>query len=250
MLEDRPASIAPKVLIWDVESSKMLVQTYSLKVKGYLHHQDIVRNWNLLGASWKWWGDSKCPAISVRPEDTTDDYEVVSYLHAVLTEADVLAGHNSDKFDLKKFNTRALFHGFSHIGPKVLIDTLKLSRANLDLPSHALGYINKFLGIRQKAESPDWDKVMAGDVNELRKMRYYNKDDVLSTEELLNILIRYSKVDLNKISPVRDVKGAAVHTCPSCQSPRLRTDKPIFNKKGKLSGHLFQCLDCQRWNQK
>lgn len=228
----------------------MLVKSYTLGVKGYLHHSSIVKPWNILGASWGWLDKEEIKSVSVSARDTTNDYEVVSILHTVLSEADILAGHNSDKFDLRKFNTRALFYGFQPIAPKPSIDTLKVVRKHLDLPSYSLAYINKYFGIEEKTESPDWDLVMAGDEDELRKMRWYNRGDVISTKALINKVRGFLRIDLNKITPIRDVLGEIVHLCPSCQSPQLRQDKPVYRKNGSLAGHLYQCIDCGRWNQK
>ena len=40
-----------------------------------------------------------------------------------MSEADILIGHNIDKFDIKKLNTRFLFHGLEPIGKKQTIES-------------------------------------------------------------------------------------------------------------------------------
>ncbi len=204
----------------------------------------------MLSAAWKWHGLEGARCVSVRPESPFDDREVVETLHEVLSQADVIVGHNQDKFDLKKFNTRALFHGLSHIGPKIQVDTLKIARAHLDLPSYSLYYISGYFGIGIKLDSPDWDKVLDGDLEEIKRMRTYNMGDVNVTDLLFTLLRRFMKIDLNKVSPVKDVVGVMVHKCPSCQSDYLRQDKAVYKKNGSLAGHLYQCFDCSRWSQR
>lgn len=252
MITIRSAQPKLKILTADVECTPMTVKTYSLKVNGYISPKAIVSDWNLLGAAWKWLGEDRCPAISVSHRDTSNDYEVVGALHNVISEADMIIGHNFDKFDLKKFNTRCLKHGIPPVPPKRIYDTLKKSRKYFDLPSHSLYYVCKFLGLDPKDEAPDWDKVMAGDVEEIRKMRTYNRQDVISNEQLY-LKIRafdHQHPDLNGFHPIRDTLGEKVHVCPNCLSPNLRNDSPVYNKRGKLVRYLYQCLDCNRWSYK
>ncbi len=248
-------AVGPKVLIWDIETSSidLLVRQYDLKSFAGRHDPSkIVRDWVMLGASWKWHGSPHVKSVSVSSKDTANDYEVVSILHTVLDEADILVGHNSDAFDLKKFNTRAIKYGFSPIAPKKSYDTLKIARKYFRFTSNKLRYVADYLGLEAKDESPDWDKCLLGDENELRYMRQYNRQDVITTEQVFDKLRSYHNTgpDLNTIRPMVDVLDKPVHTCPACQSPDLRRDKPKFNKSGKLVGYLYQCLSCERWSQK
>ena len=103
---------------------------------------------------------------------------VIKTLHDVLSEADIIIAHNGDKFDSKKFNTRAIAYGLPPIEPKKSVDTLKIARRRFAFTSNKLSYLAKFLGVESKDESPDWDKVLAGDEQELRYMRQYNRKEV------------------------------------------------------------------------
>jgi len=211
----------PKILIWDIETTDMelSVRTYGLKsYTNYHHYKTIKRDWSILGAAWKFLDDPVIRCISVNPNDVFNDTHVVDILRTVLEQADILIGHNSDKFDLKKFNARALYHSMPPIPKKQSIDTLKQARKIAAFSANNLGYLNKYLGITQKEHAPDWQAVMDGDADELRKMREYNKNDVIATEALYKRLRPYmgNHPNLNVYMDVKDTANDAVILCPKC----------------------------------
>ena len=123
----------PKILFWDIETTdlELAIRTYGLKnYTKYFNHKTIKRDWTMLGASWKFKGDMRPSVVSVKASDPFNDEGVVRVLYQVLQEADVLVGHNSDRFDLKKFNTRALHYGLAplHIRTQQTVDTLKIAK--------------------------------------------------------------------------------------------------------------------------
>lgn len=214
----------PKTLIWDVECSTMRVEmeTYDLSVRhrSRLNDADITRDWIMLGAAWKWLGDDNISVVSVSPKDPLNDYEVIRKLYNAIDEADILVGHNSDSFDLKKFNTRALRYRMPPILKRQSVDTLKLARQHFKFSSNKLRYVAKFLGVEDKDESPDWPKCLAGDADELRYMRQYNKQDVITTEQVYLELRGYHErhPDANRYHEITDIEGKPVHLCPKCSS--------------------------------
>jgi DNA polymerase III epsilon subunit-like protein len=167
-------------------------------------------------------------------------------LHAILDQADIIIGHNSDRFDIRKFNARAIKHGFTPIGKKVTIDTLKLARRTFDFTSNTLGYLATYLGVGHKENRPDWDAILNGDSEAIAYMRMYNKQDVVVTEQVYKKLMGWHEghPDLNKIYPVRDTAGHAVLLCPTCQSPNTIKDGCSYTLKGKKQRH--QCTSCGR----
>lgn len=240
-------SPGPKILIWDVETSYMLLRGYDMFPKHGYSLDAIERDWIMLGASWKWLGDVSTKSVSVSPKRPESDYEVISMLHTVLSEADILIGHNADGFDYKKFNARAIVHGFDPICPKKTVDTLKLARRYFKFTSNKLRYIARVLGVEDKDESPEWAKCIAGDPEALRYMRQYNRQDVITTEQVYLKLRGYHNThpDLNKISPIRDVIGEEVHACPKCQSTHVQSRGKSSANKSK-----YQCMDCRGWHSK
>lgn len=236
-----------KFLLFDIETSTISVKydTYELRTKrGYLNPNVIKRDWIILGAAWKYLGDDTINCISVSPKSPLNDYGVVKTLHKILSEADVVCGHNSDKFDIKKINTRFLYYDLPPIGKKLQIDTLKLAKRYFSITSNSLSYIADFLNISKKGNSPDWSKVIEGDEEEIRKMRIYNKQDVKVLEEVYLKLRKFdvNHPDLSLITPVRDIEGNIIHSCKICNSVHVIKNGKIYYPRSVRQRYL--CKDC------
>lgn len=235
-----------KTLFWDVETTdlELAIRTYQLKNRiSYFNHKDIKRDWTMLGAAWKFQGDKNPTAISVSSRNPLDDELVIRHLHDVLSEADTIIGHNSDNFDIKKFNTRAIQYGLSPLSPKTQIDTLKIARKYFKFTSNTLSYICNYLGIHAKNESPDWDACINGCPDNLRYMREYNKDDVICTEQLYDKLMAWHHTHPNVSEPVRDIEGNTMPTCKKCGSANLKKNGTNMLHSGRKRQKLT-CLDC------
>jgi hypothetical protein len=118
-----------KILLWDIETSTidLHIRQYDLTSRKGRHHYDTIhRDWNILGAAWKFLGDSSVRCVSVSSQNPTNDEYVVKKLHEVLTGVNILIAHNGDAFDLKKYNARALFYDLPPINHIHTIDTLKV----------------------------------------------------------------------------------------------------------------------------
>ncbi len=238
-----------KILIWDVETStlNLSIDTYSLKnYTKYYNPDDITRDWVMLGAAWKPLGEQvRC--VSVSSKDPLNDYMVIKTLHEQLEAADILVGHNADRFDIRKFNTRALLYDLPPITKKKTIDTLKIAKKYFGFTSNKLSFIAKHLKLdMQKDESPDWGKILAGCPDELAYMRKYNKKDVCVNELIYLKLRPYidNHPNVNIYSPQAEQRKGC---CPSCGSHD--TYKKGFRRSettGKITGQRMRCKSCNR----
>ena len=236
-----------KMLVWDIESSSIdiLHRQYDLTVNTKrFRPEEIVRDWNIFSVAWKFIGHDKVNCVSVSSKNPTNDLEVVKMFHSVLMEADILIGHNSDAFDLKKFNARAIYHGLSPVPPKQQIDTLKEARKHFKFTSNKLSYLAHFLGIDAKDDSPDWNKIIEGDSEELSTMREYNKKDVIVTEQLYFKLQPWMKTHPNVsiYSPIKDIEGNKLISCPKCNSMDYSLTGFHYLKSGKKQ--RYKCCGC------
>lgn len=239
-----------KMLVWDIESSSIdiLHRQYDLTVNTKRFRPDeIVRDWNIFSIAWKFIGNDRVSCVCVSSKNPTNDYEVVKQFHSILIEADILIGHNSDAFDLKKFNARAIYHGLPPIPKKQQIDTLKEARKYFKFTSNKLSYLADYLGISSKDDSPDWNKILDGDINELATMREYNKKDVIVTEQLYHKLVSWMNTHPNVsiYSPLKDIEGKVILSCPKCNSVNYKRNGYSYGKTGKKQ--RYQCLDCDGW---
>jgi len=105
-----------KVIFWDVETSPALVWTFQT-YKPRISHEFVEKPWSILCVCWRVQGERKVHSLSLTDypktykNDYLDDYELCRDLREVLQDADVLVAHNGDKFDLKMFNARLMYHG-------------------------------------------------------------------------------------------------------------------------------------------
>lgn len=238
-----------KVLIFDIETTDMEIVARSYGLKNYIKYfnpDKIKRDWTMLGAAWKWKGENIAQVVSVMPNDPLNDEGIVRALYAVLKEADVIIGHNSDRFDIKKFNARAISYGLPPIGKKIKIDTLKMVKKYFAFTSNKLSYIAKYLNVDdEKDKSPNWEKCIRGCPDELRYMRKYNKKDVFVTEQVYDKLVSYDENHPRIANVKRDIDGFVVeNTCPACGSADTVKDKPIYTQSGKTKTHSYTCNNC------
>lgn len=239
-----------RILTIDIETSpiQILHTTYDLKVNvRRFHPKEIAVDWTILGSAWKFLGEqARC--ISVSPKNIKNDYEVVRKLHELIQQADIIVGHNLDSFDVKKTNTRFIQYGLSALPFPPSIDTLKVARKHFKFTSNKLSHIANALGLDPKDESPDWEKVMAGDPEELAYMRQYNKQDVITTEELYLKLRPYIKnhPNMNLFIP-EDVKGDKIYddVCTNCGSGNISKNGKRVQGQGVYQRYI--CFDCGKF---
>jgi RNase_H superfamily len=189
-----------RVLFWDIETSPVICSTWSLYPES-LNHSDIIEDWRIICAAWKWadsntiesthWAPTSDKQIS--PVLGKDDARVIRKLHAVLSQADVLVGHNSDNFDWKKFQTRCIELGLKPVDQKASIDTLKVARKEFKFTSNRLDYIGEYLGVGGKMDTPKGlhKAVMWSVPGALKTMLEYNKRDVELLEAVYDKLKPY-----------------------------------------------------------
>ena len=238
----------PKILLWDVENTHNIVATFGMWNVNITHKQ-ILQEWFMLCAAWKWLGEKKISSVSLLDDiprfkkDFTDDYFVIKTLHGVLSEADAIVAHNGDKFDLRKFNARAVKHGLKPIPKMVTIDTLKIAKQHFNFNHNKLDYLGHYLGVGQKIDTDIelWLDCLKGDVNAIKKMVVYNKGDITLLENVFRILAPYAEAKLN----FNHFFGEG-HVCPTCGSEDLQRRGFRLTRVSKFQ--RFQCNSCGAWS--
>lgn len=174
----------PVVLYFDIETSPNIAFTWRVGNKISLTHDNLVHERAIITICWKFSNEDKVHSLQW---NKGDDKELVQKFAEIFNKAEVLCGHNSDKFDIRFLRTRALKHGV-WINPKPnTIDTLKLARNNFGFNSNRLDYISKFLGKHGKNETTYslWkDIVLYEDKEAMKAMVEYCKNDVKILQEV------------------------------------------------------------------
>lgn len=235
-----------KVLFLDVENSPNLSYTWGK------YEQDVIafeREWNMLSFAYKWQGTKKVKAFSLPDfklykKDLTNDKALLVQLWSLLDEADVVIGHNIDRFDIRKINARFLRHGINPPAPYKTVDTLKLSRKYFSLNSNKLNDVSKYLGIGKKVETGGfslWLRCMSGDIKAWNTMVKYNKQDVLLLEEVYTHLKSW-----HTGHPNANLYNETTHKCPVCAGNTQKRGF-LFTRVGKYQRH--QCTSCGAWSK-
>jgi len=242
VLEDSVKS-KPKILLWDIETSLNEVRTFDLWNTN-IPHIRMQTPWIIFCAAWKWVGQKTIHTVSLLDDMTRfsmnhmDDGHVVEVLYGVLAEADAIVAHNGDKFDIKKFNTRAIKHGFDPLPNIVQIDTLKMAKQKFSFPYNRLDYLGEFLGVGRKVHTePElWDRCMDGDQKALKAMVKYNKGDITLLEAVYDKLSPWvpTKLNMNHFS-----EGLV---CPKCGGDHVTRHKRRLTRVGAMI--QFQCQGC------
>lgn len=216
----------PSILLWDIETSMMNVGTFSLYPES-INHQNIIDDWYIISAAWKFLGKPRTHAVSGLNDlkrykkDIRDDYYVVKTIRDVLEDVDIIIGHNQNKFDIKKFKARLIYHRLPPL-PRLIhsVDTLKEVRKIAAFSSNRLDYLTTHLCGQGKMPTSNglWLRVMQGDKTALAEMVKYNKVDVIRLEELYLRLLPY----MESHPHVGAIAGADKSTsCRNCGSDDL-----------------------------
>lgn len=185
----------PKILVYDIETSPIIAQMWSMWQQGFGLNQ-IQDDWFIMSFAAKWLGEdevfyydqSEAPNIE-------DDYELLTKLWELLNEADIVIGQNVKKFDTKKVNARFILNGLPKPSTYRQIDTLLIAKAQFGFTSNKLEYMTGKLcqnNVKSKhkkfAGHELWSECLKRNPEAWAEMKEYNIDDILSTEELYNLL--------------------------------------------------------------
>lgn len=248
---------APKILVWDIETSPHKAWSFGTRNVN-IRPDQIIEPTRMICWAAKWVGDKR---IHFRSEyhHTTED--MVGTLFELLDEADATVTYNGDHFDIP--HAQREFRQL-HLGipsPFISIDMYKVIRKREKWASHQMGYIAQEQGLQQKLSHNGfemWREAM-GDfgLDRQRKawalMRRYNKQDLAPTEDLF---IEYLPVIPNLPAAGLWTPEHADHPdslppiCPNplCQSTHVTRQGYRRTKTRRYP--QYQCQSCGKWFSK
>lgn len=235
-----------KTLFIDLETSPYVGLTWGK------YEQDVIeflQESKVISMAWKWEGNKKVYCMALPDYSgyragifNLDDKKLVSDLHDLLDQADAVVAHNGKAFDVKVANTRILIHGLKPPKPFQTIDTRLIARANFKFPSNKLDDISR-LSLRDRKKNTGgfqlWRDCMDGKEIAWKKMKTYNRHDVVLLEEAY-LLMRPWTSNL----PNKNVHNDTKMSCPKCGSSETikRGFMVMATKTGKRQ--VYQCKKC------
>lgn len=234
--------MANRVIFYDVETAPSLGYYFDLYKEGNI--VSTVQSWFMLSFAYKVQGQKKIHyhCLADYPgyaKNKTCDKALITDLHKlVFSDADILIGHNIDRFDSRKSKARFLAHGLPPTPPVKTIDTLKLARRVFKMDSNRLAAVGEYLGLGGKTVTTGWklwEACINGDLKAYKQMGVYNRRDVDLVERVFNRLAPW-----NPTAPYTGESG-----CPSCYSERVTRQGIKPNRTGRRQ--QMKCQDCSHW---
>ncbi len=166
--------------------------------------------------------------------------------HDLLTEADVVVGYNSKRFDMIHLNKEFILAGMNPPAPYQQVDLLNVVRKQFRFTSNKLDHVAQQLGLGSKTSHTGfqlWLDCMANKDSSWALMRKYNKQDVSITEKLYLKLLPW----IHNHPATGLVDGLREDTCPNCGSVDLKREGFAFTNLGKFQ--RFSCNGCGKWSR-
>lgn len=232
-----------KILLLDIESAPNLSYVWDHYDVNVIKH---VREWYVLCVAHMWLEEKQASCVAL-PDFNFDEAEMLAAIWQLLDEADVVIGHNGDRFDIRKLNARFVKHGFTPPSPFQTVDTLKVARSVFKFNQNGLDPLSVHLDIGTKAKHEGfslWERCMVEDpVDEVawRKMIRYAKKDVVLLKELYLRLRPWMKTHPNMLL----LEGG--HGCPKCGS--LKMQRRGFAHTRTLTYQQWWCTSCGAWSR-
>lgn len=231
-----------KIVLLDVENSPSVGYCWG---KYDQTINEFKSDWFMLSYAYKTLGEKTThvrglidyPGFAKNKED---DSRLMQDLWKVLDEADIVIGHNLDKFDVRKANARFLIHGMPPPSPYRTVDTLKVSRKAFKFNSNSLDDLAHTLGLGRKLKHIGfalWLGCMGGDKKSWATMKAYNIKDVELLEQVYLAMRPWATTHTNV--------NQGTFACPKCGS--TKTQKRGFSYTLLRQKQRHQCLSCFGW---
>jgi DNA polymerase elongation subunit (family B) len=231
------ATRGPRILTIDIECSAHTVRTWGLHDQNIGLNQ-IVDVGSVICFAAKWYDERKVRFHS----DHHDGHEaMVAAAWSLLDECDALVHYNGRAFDVKHLHREFVLAGMPPPSPHKDIDLLTVARSRFKFASNKLDHVAAQLGLGSKTKHSGfdlWTGWEQGDPAAIRKMRQYNRQDVILTEALYDRLRPWIKNHPHPgLYPGGDLTG-----CPNCGGPMAPTGRTT--NTGSRQYALLRCAAC------
>lgn len=235
-------SVGAKILVFDIETSPLRGYFWSLWKQNISTNQ-ILSDWFMLTWSAKWLFSEEVLSDKLTRDEVLeqDDSRITKSIFDLIDEADITISHNGDKFDIRRLNTRFIYHKLGTPSSYQNIDTLKHARKQLSISSNKLDYLGEFFGLGRKIDTGGfnlWNRCMMGDSNALREMQEYCDQDVKLLEDVYLHLRPFIKPHPNLGLHISD----DIHRCPTCASDQLVPTGDYYTTVSIYTE--FKCTSC------
>ena len=229
----------PNILILDIETSLMEVYSFGIRDQ-YIGADQIKKDWEIISFAAKFLNKKK--VLQMDQSKYTNE-EILRGLEKVINKAQIIVGHNSKRFDVKRINSKFAEYGINPPRSFQQVDTYNLSKKYFNFSSHTLEYLLEKLNspIRKLKHKklPGkslWVECDKGNRKAFKEMAIYNIYDVLGTEWLYKKLAPWGTgINFNVYYGDEDAH------C-SCGSSNFVKNGYAYSSTGKFQ--RYQCKKC------
>jgi hypothetical protein len=237
-----------KILLLDIETAPLHGNFWSIG-KQYVTPEQIEKDWFILGYSAKWLLNTEMMSDFVTSEEAInrDDKRIMESAWKLVTEADVIIGHNIKRFDMPRLKTRFFLNGMKPPMPYTLLDTLQIAYKEFAFASSKLNYLGQIILQKAKIKTDRslWERCEKGDQEALDYMEKYCRMDT-ELEEGVYIELRPWCTGHPNLPLIMDAKEQC---CVNCGGFEF-TDEEGFYPTQQNRYPAVRCSSCGAINHK
>jgi DNA polymerase elongation subunit (family B) len=184
------------------------------------------------------------PEITYHSDFHDGHRNMIGHAWDVLDQADCLVTYNGKAFDVRHLNREFLVAGLGPPSPYQHIDLYQVVKSKFKFASNKLDAVATALEIGGKVKHSGfdlWIDCMNGDIDAWAKMREYNKQDVVLTEELYQFVLPWISNHPN----INVFSDEAVEGCTRCGSMDFQRRGFYTNTFAKYQ--QYSCNACGGW---
>jgi len=223
----------------DIEVSPNIGLFWAPGYKISINHEAIVKERAIMCVCWSWEGESE--VHSLEWDKNQDDKKLLIKLSEILEEADEVAAHFGNGFDIPWIRTRVLFHGLPPMPLFKVVDTKAWASKFFFFNSNKLDYISKFCGSTGKIKT-EWswwrDILLLNCRKTLAKMVFYCKKDVVE----LKFVWKKLQPHCDQLVHAGVVAGNEKWSCPRTGTTHVKISKRRVTATGQVRWQM-QNLD-------
>lgn len=235
-------SPAPNVLTIDIERlpGRFAADFWDLNAfKNRRIHPDMVTEWpRTICVAWQFYGTKRVEFAS----EWDDGREgMLQRVWEAYDRADVIYGHNVDRFDTRNLNSEWLTLGLNPPSPSKILDTLKEARKTFGFESNTLASLTQRLGIDTKTDKYTIEmarSAVVGSTIHQRQLKAYNVGDIHASREFVDRLRGWIPSHPHNLIGTADDRP----TCNQCWGDRLERNGTKLAQQ--IVYTLWRCSDC------
>lgn len=236
--------LGPRILFFDTENAPNIAATWGVCDQN-IRYSDLAYEWFFISGQWAWDDSKQINTVSLLDNDKLfkkdfrNDYHVVKTLRDVISEADIVVGHNIVGHDLKKLSAKIIEHGLKPLVMPQIVDTYTWSKRH-GFTSRSLKNLCKKLKLTQKLDHEPGLFLLAamGDREAIKKIVKYGKGDIPTVRDLYYRLRPYA----DKHPNMNLYRGAGINCCPNCGSTEYKENGHRYSLTTKMK--RYKCNSC------